>query len=115
MGFRGSRVQIPPSRSVEVTYWQRISEGRPLESWRSPRALCAKGVQSVGVTTRLWDAPEKRKGACRSVAPSFDAPVRGGRNRANPTPQPPTDEERAMRFMIIIKANERSEAGVMPS
>src|SRR2546427_8982294 len=58
-------------------------------------------------------------GSCRFHAPSLDVLLEPGFSRSRqagvPASNPDHEEERQMRVMIVMKANQESEAGIMPS
>src|SRR5256712_6448197 len=58
-------------------------------------------------------------GSCRFHAPSLDVLLEPGCSRSRqagvPASNPDHEEERQMRVMIVMKANQESEAGIMPS
>src|SRR5262249_44281250 len=56
------------------------------------------------------------RGACRFRSPLFDAKVERGTSRPKRPggPKQKSEGETAMRFMIIIKADKNTEAGVLP-
>src|SRR2546426_3089033 len=62
---------------------------------------------------------EKRYRTCRFHCPSFDVTVGVRFTRSKPSGNPALNSnskgDMTMRFMVIVKANKDSEAGVMPS
>src|SRR5882672_9088903 len=55
--------------------------------------------------------PKKYDATCRFRGPSFDVMIEPG---LTPAPNPNPEGDKTMRFMVMVKANKHSEAGVLP-
>jgi hypothetical protein len=71
----------------------------------------------TGLTTNLSSFCAKPTAQCRSPGLSFDYKVEAKPNYRNVLEVfgPKSKEKSIMRFMVIVKANKDSEAGIMPS